>query len=116
VQNRPEARHAGVLLEPIEEQLDLPALLVDRRHRGRVPVELVGEQDQVLAGRRLDEADAPQRLGKPGALGPGQPGELVLADARRLVDGVAPDHAEVQVLLGPRDEGAAGLAQAAEPG
>ena len=48
-----------VLLDPFEEQLDLPAILVDRRDGFGRQAEAIGEEDVVLAGLGIAKADAP---------------------------------------------------------
>ena len=47
-----------VLLDPFEEQLDLPAFLVDCRNGAGSQMEGVGEKDIMLAGFRIPVADA----------------------------------------------------------
>ena len=52
-----------MLLDPLEEQLDLPAAFVERADgRGR-QAKLVGEEHQRLARLGVPEADAPQMFG-----------------------------------------------------
>ena len=49
-----------MLLDPFEEQFDLPAALVERAdRRGRQP-ELIGEEHQRFSRFGVPEADAPQ--------------------------------------------------------
>lgn len=103
-----------VLLDPFEEQLDLPAGLVDLRHHDGVELEIVGEENQGLSGIGIHVADAPQSgsvgfLGSraveaDGLVGP-QSGRLVYRS--RLPDVEAhvrlrPDH---EVSLGRIDAG-----------
>ena len=40
-----EGFDAQVLLDPLEEQLDLPATLVKQRHLQRVKLKLIGQED-----------------------------------------------------------------------
>ena len=59
-----ELLDAQVLLDPLEEQLDLPAALVQRGDRQRRQGRVVGQEDQRLARLGILEADAPQVLGQ----------------------------------------------------
>lgn len=62
---QPEERlHSKVLLDPFEEEFDLPARLVDLRYDQRVDLEAVGDEDQELSGLRVQEAYPPQVVGK----------------------------------------------------
>ena len=51
-----------MLLDPFEEQLHLPAALVQRADGCRRQRKVVGEKHQRFAGLRIFEADATQRL------------------------------------------------------
>ena len=51
-----------VLLDPLEEQFDLPALLVQRADRQRRKRGVVGQENQPVARVRILEANAPQML------------------------------------------------------
>ena len=53
-----ERLDAQVLLYPFEEQLDLPASLVDLRHDDGFDLEVVGEEDQGLSRLRIRVADS----------------------------------------------------------
>ena len=59
----PELLDVQVLLDPFEEQLHLPATLVQRGNRRRRQRRIVGQKDQRLARLRVLEADTPQMLG-----------------------------------------------------
>lgn len=52
-----------MLLDPLEEQLDLPAVFVQRGNRQRRQGGIVGQEHQRLAGFRVLETDATQQLG-----------------------------------------------------
>src|SRR3989304_1863613 len=52
-----------MLLDPPEEELDLPALLVKQGDAFRGKGKIVGEEDQVLPGFRVDIPDATQFVG-----------------------------------------------------
>ena len=58
-----KSTQAQVLFDPTEEKFDGPAAAVDRGDQQSGQVELVGQEDQCLAGFWLDVADPPQRLG-----------------------------------------------------
>ena len=58
-----ETLDTQMLLDPLEEQLDLPAALVQRGNRQRGQGGIVGQEYQCLAGFRVFETDAPQQLG-----------------------------------------------------
>jgi hypothetical protein len=53
-----ESLDAQVLLDPFEEQLDLPAALIESADGSGGKGELVGEKDELLAGVRVPEADS----------------------------------------------------------
>src|SRR3990170_2990772 len=52
-----------MLLDPPEEELYLPALLVKQGDTSRGKGKIVGKEDQVLPGFRVDEPDATQFVG-----------------------------------------------------
>ena len=84
-----------MLLDPLEEQLDLPAALVERADGGRRQGELVGQEHQRLARFGVLEADAPQMLRVIAAGGLTVQGDGLVADdagravCRRRVDAVS---------------------------
>lgn len=51
-----------VLLDPLEKQLDLPALFVDIGHCLSGKEEYIGEEDETLPGFRVHVGDTPQGL------------------------------------------------------
>ena len=55
-----KSAQAQVLLDPTEEQLDRPAAAVNLRDDQRFEVESVGQENEGLAGFRIDIADSPQ--------------------------------------------------------
>ena len=77
-----------VLFDPLEEQFDLPATLVELGDGQSRKSEVVGEKDEALAGLGIDVADAPEgsRI-LLRCLGAGQHDRLVAAEPGRLVDG-----------------------------
>ena len=58
-----KALDAQMLLDPFEEQLHLPATLVQRGNGQRRQRRIIGQEHQRLAGFRVFEADAPHMLG-----------------------------------------------------
>lgn len=57
-----ESLDTQVLLDPFEEQLDLPATFVERGNRQGGQRRVVGQKDQRLARFGVFESDAPQVL------------------------------------------------------
>ena len=80
-----------MLLDPFEEQLHLPAHLVQLGFRQRFEIQMVGDEHQLLAGLGIFETDAAQR--PPATLfgiEEGQ-GDRVVADHPGTSIGLAPD-------------------------
>jgi len=94
-----------VLLDPFEEQLDLPASLVEFRHDQRIDLEVVGYEDEQLSRFRIPEAYPPQvaREELPG-LRPVEADGLVGSQAGGLVHGAGLADVVAHVGLGPGDE------------
>ena len=57
-----ERLDAQMLLDPLEEKLDLPTLLVNLRHGQRGQCEIIGEILQPLAGDGIGVNHAPKRV------------------------------------------------------
>ena len=55
-----EGFDAKVLLDPLEEELDLPAGFVDLRDHDGVDLEVVGDEDQAFSGFRIQKAYSAQ--------------------------------------------------------
>ena len=106
-----------MLLDPFEEQLDLPAALIQLRDGQRGCSEVVGQKDQSLARFEITITDASQRCG---IIVLGQHARrddrLVEAQSCGFVHrtGVATDEAEV--FLGARDEEGGTLMQVVQSG
>ena len=94
-----------MLLDPLEEQLDMPTILVERTDGGRRECHLIGEEDERLAGLGILESNAAQLRG------------IVLLGVEAIeLDGLIADHPgaaiglrgvdamKVHVRLGSRDE------------
>ena len=58
-----KALDAQVLLDPLEEELDLPTQAVQLRDGERWKAEVVGQKVELLAGLGVAVADTPQRSG-----------------------------------------------------
>jgi hypothetical protein len=105
-----------MLLDPLEEQLDLPAQTVELGDGEGGQCEVVGEKDQSLAGLGILEPDTSQRRGE--ALVRVEPGErdgLVADEASASVDRMRVSALGLEISLGADDEEAAGLMKATEP-
>src|SRR5437764_412937 len=57
-----ESLDAEMLLDPFEEEFDLPATLVERANSCRWKLEMVGQEHQCLAAFRVLETDAPEMV------------------------------------------------------
>ena len=76
-----ETLHGKILFQRLEEQLDLPTLLVDGGDRGRAEIEQVGEQDDLSLVIRVPNDHPAQRAGTIGQrLGAGELDDLVGED------------------------------------
>src|SRR5450432_1482131 len=94
-----------MLLDPLEEQLDLPAALVEGADGGRRQGELVGKEHQRLARFWILEADAPQMLRVIAAGGLTVQGDgLVTDDAGRAVRRRRVDAMSIDIGLRTGDE------------
>ena len=96
---------AKVLLDPFEEEFDLPATLVYSGDGQGWQVEVVGQEDQPLTAYRIDIADTTQTLRVvefplPGA----QPDRLVAAQSRALVHRTGFQNVELRVAFGSDHE------------
>ena len=58
-----ETLDAQMLLDPLEEQFDLPSAFVQRRNRQCRQCRVVGQEPQCFAGFWIFEADASELLG-----------------------------------------------------
>jgi len=58
-----ESFDAQMLLDPFEEQFDLPAAMIELCNRQGGHGEVVGQKDQRRAGLGIAITDAPQRIG-----------------------------------------------------
>jgi len=94
-----------MLLDPSEEELDLPAMLVQQGDAFRGKGKIVGEEDQVLSRFRVDIPDATQFVGVMlRRVDPREDDGLIGPHPGRFVDGSGIQPAVAQILLGPDDE------------
>jgi len=103
---------AQVLLDPLEEQLDLPPALVQRADGQCRQRRVVCQEDQRLARLGVLESNAPQMLGiLLGRIVAVEHRALVAEHTRGAVGGRRLHAPCVHGRLGPRDEEGAGLMQ-----
>src|SRR3954452_5015665 len=105
-----------MLLDPLEEQLDLPAAFVERADgRGR-QAKLVGEEHQRLARLGVPEADAPQMFGvMPAGIVTIESNGLIADDPNGTVARGGIDPVGIHVRFGTGDKEGAGQMQPMEP-
>ena len=103
---QPEERlHAKVLLDPFEEELDLPASLVNFRDYQGIDLEVVGDEDQELSRFRVPEAYPPQVVREElPCLRPVEADGLVGSQAGGLVHCAGIADVVAHVGLGPGDK------------
>ena len=110
-----EGLDSQVLLDPLEEQLDLPAQFVEAGDGDGREGEVVGEEDQGFFGLSVEEANPAQpfRVVSEG-LRPGQAPHLIAAHAE--LSGTGPRGAanKTEVLLGTDHEIGTGLVEGIE--
>jgi len=105
-----------VLFDPAEEQLDLPALGVERGDGRGGKLEMVGEENEGAVVGRVVEFDAPQFGGIISARGGTRRAHgLVAAHAGGEVDGTRVEPGEFHAFFGASDKEGAGLGDAVEP-
>src|ERR1039457_2204815 len=108
---------AEMLLDPFEEQFDLPASPIQLRDGPSRHGEVVGQEDEGFAGLGIATADAAQRVGII-VLGiqAGQHHGLVETQAGGFVPGTGVTAGAAEVLLGTGDEESATLMNPMPPG
>ena len=105
-----------MLLDPPEEELDLPALLVQQGDAFRGKGKIVGEEDQVLPGFRVDKPDATQFVGVTlRRVDPREDDGLVGPYPGRFVDGCGIQPAIAKILLRPDDEEGRAVRESMKP-
>ncbi len=111
-----EGFDAEMLLDPLEEEFDLPALLVDLRDGQRGQREVVGEELESLAGYWVAIADAAQRVRVGRSRGKrGQDDRLIRTYPCALVGRMRIPALQQNVLFRPRDEERGAEREAIEP-
>ena len=94
-----------VLLDPPEEEFDLPSLLVEQRDALRGKGEIVGQENQLLLVLDVEESDATEFVGVMlGRVDARQHDGLVGTNPGRFVDGPGVHATTPQVCLGTYDE------------
>src|SRR5579859_2190482 len=100
-----EAAQTKVLLDPAEEQLDLPAPAIDGGDRECGQMESVRQEDEGEAAFRIEVSDTPKGLGIVlAALPEIEADRLVASDSAGLVDLPGLDDIEAQVALAADNE------------
>src|ERR671924_2378976 len=111
-----EVLDSQMLLDPSEEQLDLPAQLVEPCHGQSRDLEMVAQEDEVATAFGIEIADAAKGPGKcRPRFGKGQFADVVATQALLAVDRQGAMAREAQVVLGPRDEEGAAGGKARQP-
>jgi len=111
-----ESLDAKMLLDPLEEQLHMPARLVELSDRHSGEQEIVGEEGQafLLSGVEIPHPAQFVRV-ELGSQWPGQQDGLVATQARAFVDQMLIESAELKILLGSNHEESQTLHQAVKP-
>lgn len=108
-----ERLDSEVLLDPLEEQLDMPTTLIDMGDYNGWQTEMVGDKDKTFARCGIDETDATEFTGiVPLALGGLQSDALVATQSTGFIDGTGLAHVESHVALGSCNEESTGLMNA----
>ena len=112
-----ERLDAQMLLDPFEEQLDLPTLLVERTDGQRRKRQIVGQERECFAGVLVEIDHPAQNVGV--TLARHRAGEahlMIASEAGEGVDCFAPYYLVLQVVLGAGDEESAGGMQPMQSG
>ncbi len=111
-----ECLGAEVLLDPLEEEFDLPAAAIQIGDAQSRQGELVGQEYQPLVGLRIDVRDATKRNRKPfvGIVAT-QDNHLTADQTGRSIHRMRIASLGFEVRLGARDEEAASLVQVIQP-
>ncbi len=105
-----------MLFDPFEEQFDLPTAAIKIGNALSRQVEMIGQEDQLLA-IGISDADASDRCWEMLLrIKPGQSTQLVADDAGRTICWSGVPSRKVQIPLGSRHKEAAGLMQAMQSG
>src|SRR6202158_3117399 len=110
-----ESFDAQVLLDPFEEQLDLPAALIQLRNDECGQGKIVGEKNQLAIGLPIAVADAAKVLGRAGERKKThQEDGLVEAQAGAFFDGLRSHAAKAKIFSRTNDEKRQALRQGVE--
>jgi len=105
-----------VLLQPLEEEFDLPAALVELGDGQRREREVVREEDELAAAFRVEVANPAEAFGVALlAVETVEPDELIRGHPGRPIDRLRVEVPEPKVPLGPRHEEAVILAEPVQP-
>ena len=112
-----EGFDSKVLLDPFEEEFDLPATLVNSCDGQCWEVEVVGQKDQPFSCFCIEVADTPKTFGIVDfSLSGAQPDRLVATQSCVLVDGAGFQDIELRVALGSNHEVCLGLLDSEQAG
>jgi hypothetical protein len=105
-----------MLLDPPEEEFDLPPLLVEQGDALRGKGEIVGQENQFLLVLDVEESDATEFVGVMlGRVDARQGDGLIGTHPGRLVDGLGIHATIPQIRLGPCDEKSEAKRKGMEP-
>ena len=100
-----EGLDAQVLLDPLEEELDIPPAFVDGRDHQCGQCEIVGQKDQGRSALGINESNPTELIRvEVFALSSVQANRLIATQPTGTVDRSRFDHIEAHVFLGPGDE------------
>lgn len=100
-----ECFDAEVLLDPFEEQFDLPAPFVDRCDDLCGQIEVIGQKDQTLPSIGIKETDTPEFFREVAlSFVSAQPDGLVAAQAAGFIDRSRFSEVEARIAFRPDDE------------
>ena len=117
VVRRPEERlDTEVLLDPLEEEFDPPAALVDCRHGESRKIEMIGQEYETLSRSRIDVADTTQFFGISAfPFSRAQSNRLIAAQSGCFVDRAGLQNREFGVGFGSDDEVSHGRCDTVKP-
>ena len=108
---------AQILFDPLEEEFDLPAALVDRGNGKGGEIEMVCKEDQGFPGFRIDKTDTAQPTGiVPFSFFGFKANGLVAPQAGHFIDRPRFENIETRVLFGANNEIRAGRLDSEQSG
>jgi len=106
-----------MLLDPPEEEFNLPPALVRRTDAQGWNAEMIGQEDERFVGRRIPESNSAQLTGIiPGGVKIVQHHALIADQSGAAIDWPGSNALDVRVALGSSDEESAALTQCVESG